>query len=127
MITEAVILAAGEGKRLRPLTLKTPKSMLKVKGKPVLYYIIRSLRLNEIKKIVIVVGYKKEVIMDYFGDGSKFGVNIEYAIQEKPGGTGDALLCAKGKVSGKHFIVLNGDVLFDSNILNQMIEKMRGV
>ena len=120
-----MILAAGIGKRLRPLTLDKPKHMLPVGGKPILQHAIEGLSKIGIKDIFIIVNYKKQLIIEYFGSGSKFNVNINYLTQDNPaGGTGDAVNTARGKIN-ETFILVNGDVLFDHNILKQMIEKYK--
>ena len=80
---KAVILAGGLGTRLRPLTLKTPKPMLPLGKKPILEHLIEWNKKNGVKSIVLCVSYRKEKIQDYFKDGRKFGVNIEYAISKK--------------------------------------------
>jgi bifunctional UDP-N-acetylglucosamine pyrophosphorylase/glucosamine-1-phosphate N-acetyltransferase len=122
---KALILAAGIGTRLRSLTLEKPKHLLEVGEKPILEHIINSLSENGIKDIFIVVNYKKEMIIDYFGDGSRFGVRINYLFQESSrGGTGEAVRTGRGKIKGK-FILLNGDVLFDSVIIKKMIESVK--
>ena len=84
---KAVILAAGEGLRCRPLTLTRSKVMLPVANKPILEYVIMALSKNEIKDIILVVGYKKERIMDHFGNGNDFGVKISYIDQDAHGGS----------------------------------------
>ncbi len=107
---QAVILAAGEGKRLRPLTVTKPKVMLAIAGKPILQYILAALAQNGIRNIILVVGYRKEQVFDYFGSGEKFGVDITYVTQESQLGTAHALAQAKTKVEDE-FIVLQGDKL----------------
>ena len=87
---KAVILAAGEGKRLRPFTETIQKVMLPVANKPVLEYVIDAVKKSGITKIIIVVGYKKEVIMEYFKDYKN--AKISYVIQDKQLGTAHALL-----------------------------------
>lgn len=122
---KALVLAAGIGNRLKPLTLEKPKHLLEVGGKPILQHTIEGLSKAEVKNVFIVVNYKKEMIKQYFGDGSKFNVNIHYLTQDNPkGGTGDAVNTAKGKIN-ESFIVLNGDVLFDHNILKEMIDNYK--
>jgi NDP-sugar pyrophosphorylase family protein len=81
---QIVVLAGGPGTRLKPLTEETPKSMIPVKGKPFLYYQIELFKRNDIRDIVLCVGYMAEKIMERFGDGSKFGVRIRYSVE---GGT----------------------------------------
>src|SRR5262252_7889932 len=81
MITKAVILAAGRGKRMRELTNEVPKPMVEVRGKPILHHILDGLGSANIEEVLIVVGYRKEAIQDYFGDGQKVGLHVEYVEQ----------------------------------------------
>ncbi|MEM2943293.1 MAG: sugar phosphate nucleotidyltransferase [Methanomassiliicoccales archaeon] len=118
---KAVVLAAGEGTRLRPFTNSRPKPMLPVGNKPIMEYIIESLASNGIKDIIVVVGYKKEKIMSYFQDGMKFGVDIHYVHQEKQIGTSHALLCAK-ELLDDDFIVLAGDNIIDANSIGDLLK-----
>lgn len=92
---KAVILGAGIGKRLHPITLEFPKVMVPINGKPILQKIIEDLKSLGIKEIVVVVGYLHEQIENFFGDGSKFGVKMHYALQKEQLGTGHALLQAE--------------------------------
>src|SRR3989344_2056157 len=87
-ITQAVILAGGQGTRLRPFTLTNPKPMFPIHGKPALEYLIGQLRDNGIKDILLLLGYLPEKISDYFGDGSEFGVRITYAVSPVEDDTG---------------------------------------
>ncbi len=121
MIEQAVVLAAGEGQRLRPFTATKPKVMIKVANKPILEYVVEALRNVGILDIIMVVGYKKERIIDYFGDGTKFGVKISYAIQEQQLGTAHALKQAKELVN-ETFLVLPGDNIIDSNTVKFALE-----
>ncbi|MDD1747358.1 MAG: nucleotidyltransferase family protein, partial [Methanomassiliicoccales archaeon] len=88
---KAVVLAAGEGTRLRPFTNSRPKVMIPVANKPILHFVVKALVDSGVKDIVLVVGYKRERIMSYFGDGKAFGANIHYVVQEKQLGTAHAL------------------------------------
>ncbi|UCF49164.1 MAG: NTP transferase domain-containing protein [Thermoplasmatales archaeon] len=115
---KAVILAAGEGKRLRPFTETIPKVMLPVANKPVLEYVIDAVKNNGINDIIIVVGYKKEVIMDHFNNYT--GANIHYVVQNKQLGTGHALLHAKDHIKDT-FIVLSGDNITDNKSISKLI------
>jgi len=119
---KAVILTAGEGTRMRPLTTTRPKTMLITGGKPLIQYNIEALRDGGIKDITLVVGYKKEVIEEYFGDGSDFGVHINYAIQEGQLGTAHAIGSAE-KFIDESFIVLNGDIIVSYDLIRNLIEK----
>ncbi|NOY10516.1 MAG: NTP transferase domain-containing protein, partial [Archaeoglobi archaeon] len=96
---KAVILAAGEGQRLRPFTVSKPKVMIKVGNKPILQYVVEALRDSGIMDIVMVVGYRKDRVMSHFGDGKRFGVRVEYAFQEQQLGTAHALKQAENLVS----------------------------
>lgn len=124
---QAVVLAAGEGERLRPFTASKPKVMIRVANKPVLQYVIEALERNGIRRILFVVGYKREKIMDYFGDGADFDVKIDYVFQEHLLGTGDALKQAEDKTD-ERFLVLSGDnvirpdTLSDSDLLSMAEE-----
>ncbi len=117
---KAVILAGGLGTRLRPLTDKTPKPLLPVKGKPIVQHVIENLRKYRIKDIVLAVCFEADKIKEYFGDGSKFGINLSYCIEEEPLGTGGALRLA-AKDFNCRFIALNGDNLADFDY-NKMLE-----
>ena len=96
---QAVILAAGEGQRLRPFTVNRPKVMLFIAGKPILQCVIEALAQNGIRDIVLVVGYHKEQILDYMGSGEQFGVNLTYVTQERQLGTAHALSQAKKAIT----------------------------
>ncbi|MCX9084531.1 MAG: sugar phosphate nucleotidyltransferase [Candidatus Methanoperedens sp.] len=123
---KAVILAAGEGLRCRPLTLTRSKVMLPVANKPILEYVIQALSNNDIKDIIIVVGYKKERVKDHFGNGKKFGVNISYIDQDTQLGTAHAIKLAKPYV-GEKFIVLNGDNLINMETISELIRDESGI
>jgi bifunctional UDP-N-acetylglucosamine pyrophosphorylase/glucosamine-1-phosphate N-acetyltransferase len=123
---QAVILAAGIGTRLMPLTEKTHKGLLIIGDRPLLEHIINALSENNIKDVFLVVNYRKEDIMNYFGDGSKLGVKIDYLYQKNPkGGTADAVRCAKGKVK-ESFILLNGDIFSKPTVIKKLIENYFG-
>lgn len=115
---QAVILAAGEGQRLRPFTVNRPKVMLPIADKPILQYVVEALAQNGIRRIVLVVGYKKEQVFDYMGSGKQFGVDLTYVTQEKQLGTAHALAQAKG-VTEKEFLVLPGDNLIEADTIAQ--------
>ena len=122
---KAVILAAGEGVRCRPLTLTRSKVMLPVANKPTVEYVVRALRDSGIRDIVMVVGYAKERIMNYFGNGKDFDVNIEYAEQKQQLGTAYAIKQVKDLVEGE-FLVLNGDNLVSEETIKDLTEKHTG-
>ena len=111
----AVIMAGGKGTRLSRYTTEIPKPMIKIASKPVLEYQIEEFKKNDVTDIIITVGYLKDAIERYFGDGSKFGVNIRYIEEELPLGSGGSFAYLKGKVSDT-FIAVYGDVLFSVDI-----------
>ena len=113
MIRQAVILAAGEGQRLRPFTVNKPKVMLSVADKPVLGHVIEALVKNGIRDITIVVGYQKEHLLDHFGSGENYGAEITYVDQPSQLGTAHALARAKELVTGD-FMLLSGDTLIEA-------------
>lgn len=113
---QAVILAAGEGQRLRPSTATKPKVMLTIADKPILQYVIEALAQNGIRNIVLVVGYWREQIFDYMGKGDRFGVEITYVIQERQVGTAQALAQAQNVVENE-FLVLSGDNLISADTI----------
>ena len=116
-----VILAAGEGQRLRPLTLTRPKHMIPVGGKPILEHLVNAVRAAGIKEILMVVGYKAETIKEYFGNGSEFGVSINYVNQKRILGTADAIASVKEHVN-EDFLVVNGDLLSSSDAIKSVIK-----
>lgn len=122
---KAVILAAGEGLRCQPLTLTRSKVMLLVANKPILEHIINALAQCGINDIILVVGYKKERIMDYFQDGVNFGVRITYVEQKGQLGTAHAIKQASPYVD-EEFIVLNGDNIVESETISDILENKSG-
>jgi UDP-N-acetylglucosamine diphosphorylase / glucose-1-phosphate thymidylyltransferase / UDP-N-acetylgalactosamine diphosphorylase / glucosamine-1-phosphate N-acetyltransferase / galactosamine-1-phosphate N-acetyltransferase len=122
---KAVVLAAGEGTRLRPFTNSRPKVMIPVANKPILHFVVKALVDSGVKDIVLVVGYKRERIMSYFGDGKAFGANIHYVVQEKQLGTAHALNAALSQVDGE-FLMVAGDNLIDSRVVLDLLNKGKG-
>jgi glucose-1-phosphate thymidylyltransferase len=118
---KAVVLAAGEGRRLEPLTDTRPKPMLPVANRPLLEHVVESVVAAGIDEIVLVVGYKRERIQSHFGGGDDWGIDIEYAIQEKQLGTGHAVLQTEHLVDDT-FLVLNGDRIIDPSIVERAME-----
>jgi len=111
---KAVILAGGLGTRLRPLTYSIPKPLLPVGEKPILEIIVNRLKWFGIRQIILAVGYRRELIEVYFGDGSKFDVEIQYLREEQPLGTAGSLaLVRENRLIEDHetFLVMNGDIL----------------
>lgn len=105
-----VLMAGGLGMRLRPLTENTPKPMLKVGGKPILETIVRRFIDSGFVNITMCLGYKSDVIQDYFQDGGDFGANIDYIVEKRRMGTAGALTLLKKRLDAP-FFVMNGDLL----------------
>jgi len=117
--SKVVLMTGGLGTRLRPLTNKTPKPMLKVGDKPLLESIILGFKKYGFTEIVLSVNYKSEIIKNYFGDGSNFGVNIKYIYENKRMGTAGALNFMRELLS-EPFFVMNGDLLTNINFEHMM-------
>jgi dTDP-glucose pyrophosphorylase len=110
-IDKAVVLAAGRGTRMRELTNDVPKPMIEVRGKPVLQHIVEGLRDAGVRRFVIIVGYHAEAVQNFFGDGQRHGVDIEYVTQTVQDGTGRVVNLARSFVSDSSFILSYGDIL----------------
>jgi UDP-N-acetylglucosamine diphosphorylase/glucosamine-1-phosphate N-acetyltransferase len=111
---QCVILAAGEGKRMRPLTAHRPKVMLPIGNRPMLAHLVDAVTAAGISDLVMVVGYEEQSIRSWFGNGGDRGVSIRYVSQRRQSGTADALNTAKDLVSGR-FLMLNGDMILSSD------------
>ena len=116
----AVILAAGEGKRMRPLTYERPKVMLPIAGKPIMEHLLEEVKRAGIKNFLFVVGYHDETIRDYFGNGADWDVEIQYVTQKAQLGTADALWRAEKLVEDK-FLMLNGDTIVSADDIKRVI------
>lgn len=124
MVRQAVILAGGLGTRLGERSRGLPKPMQPVGGRPLLEYLLWNLKRQGVTDIVLSVGHLCDVIIDHFGDGSRFGVSIQFVREDSPAGTGGALsLCAP--VLQERFLFLNGDTIFDFNILDLALTTQR--
>ncbi|MFC2143083.1 sugar phosphate nucleotidyltransferase [Candidatus Aenigmatarchaeota archaeon] len=114
-IDTAVIMAGGDASGLRPFTYEIPKSLIPIQGKPILLHQIKFLKKYNIDNIIITIGDGYEKTKEYFGDGSKFGVNIEYLVENKPLGTVGALRLLKNRIKGS-FLFLNVDTLMNPDV-----------
>ncbi len=113
---KAAILAGGFGKRLRPLTDDKPKPLIEIAGRPIIAWQIEWLKKHGIRDLVILVGYKRNMIIDELGSGSKYGVKISYVVEEEPLGTGGALKNAEHILEKEnHFLLINGDIITNLN------------
>lgn len=112
---KAVVMAGGEGTRLRPLTINRPKPMVSLVDRPVIQHIIELLKIHGITNIIITVQYLANAIQDYYGDGSAYGVNITYSLEEIPLGTAGSVKHAEHLLD-EPFLVISGDALTDFNL-----------
>ncbi|NHJ13338.1 MAG: hypothetical protein EAX95_06650 [Candidatus Thorarchaeota archaeon] len=119
---KALVLTAGMGKRLRPITSRRSKAMLMIAGRPVLQYIIDSLKENNIRDIVMVVGHGREELIEYFQMGGDQGVRIRYVIQHEQKGVEHAILSASDELDGEDvFLLVNGDVLVEPEMVERTL------
>ncbi len=121
---QAVILVAGEGTRMRPLTLEKPKPLIEVAGKPILEHIMDALP-SEVDEIILVVGYKAEMIMERYGDSYK-GIPIRYVHQWMPAGTAHALSIARPFLNGR-FLFMYGDDIHGKEALAEIVKHPLGI
>lgn len=118
---QAIILAAGRGTRLQPLTDTTPKAMLLINGKPMLQIILEQIKSVGVTEVVIIVNYLKDHIITYFGDGSKMGLKITYVEQPELKGSADAIARAEKYITDKRFLVIACDSLFETDQLTRVL------
>lgn len=124
MLMKAVILAAGEGNRLKPITSSRPKPMIPLAGKPLLEHTILGLKDAGVNDILLIVGYKQDIIKDYFGNGlNKFNIKIEYKTQDEYLGTAHATSYAKDFIKDNPFLMMYGDLLVDPVIFKEVLQK----
>lgn len=109
-IKKAIILVGGEGTRLRPFTYELPKALLPIHGRPMVQHVLDLLKSHGVTEIYLAIGYKGEKIKEYFGDGSKFGLDIKYIEEKTPLGTAGPLRLAR-KYLNKTFFIIWGDIL----------------
>ncbi len=121
-IQKAVLLAAGRGTRMREMTADLPKPMLEVRGKPVLQHIVEGLRDAGITDFLIIVGYRADAVQNFFGDGSRYKIDIQYATQTVQDGTGRVVELAKNFVANAPFILGYGDILVASDNYKRVVD-----
>ena len=112
-----VILAGGQGKRLKKIYSDIPKPMIQIAGKPILQWQIELLKREGIFDFILIVGYKYKTIIEYFGDGSTFGIHIDYYIEPEPMGTAGALFNID---LPEEFLLINGDLVFDFTLKDML-------
>jgi len=115
VINEAIILAGGFGTRLKSMIKDIPKPMADINGKPFLEYLLLNLKKKGIDRVVLAVGYKWEIIKNYFGEKYN-NIEITYSIEDNPLGTGGAIKQAMNFTESKDVLMLNGDTFFDINL-----------
>jgi UDP-N-acetylglucosamine diphosphorylase / glucose-1-phosphate thymidylyltransferase / UDP-N-acetylgalactosamine diphosphorylase / glucosamine-1-phosphate N-acetyltransferase / galactosamine-1-phosphate N-acetyltransferase len=120
---KAVVLAAGEGTRMWPLAATKPKHLLPVAGKPIISYILQALAHNSVRDILMVVGFKGDQIESALGDGTRYGVNIEYLNQPRWTGTASALKVAHAAAGDEPFLAIYGDLWVSSAAIQAVVEK----
>lgn len=118
-VKKAIILVGGEGTRLRPFTYELPKVMLPIQGKPMVQHVMELLKSHGVTDIILAVYYKADTIREYFGDGSRFGLNIKYVQEEEPIGTAGPLRLAK-KYLDETFFIIWGDILSQIDLTDFM-------
>lgn len=119
---KAVVLAAGEGVRLRPLTEKKPKNLIQVACTPILEHLIQNLTLSGIREILLVVGGKTDLIQRHFGDGKRFGASLSYVIQPAVLGTAHAIGMAKDFTHNEPFLALYGDIFVLGDAIKRVLD-----
>jgi UDP-N-acetylglucosamine diphosphorylase/glucosamine-1-phosphate N-acetyltransferase len=119
--TKGVILAAGEGSRMRPLTYTRPKVMLPLANKPILEYLLIEMKQAGIDEFIFIVGYRDEQIREYFGNGVSWGVEIQYFNQRFQSGTADALRQVQGLLKDR-FVMVNGDVIVNHQDIQHLMQ-----
>jgi dTDP-glucose pyrophosphorylase len=112
-IDKAVLLAAGRGTRMRELTADLPKPMIDVRGKPVLQHIVEGLREAGVRGFLLIVGYRANAVQNFFGDGSRYSIEIQYATQAVQDGTGRVVDLARNFAGDSPFVLSYGDILVD--------------
>ena len=120
---KAVVMAGGEGTRLRPLTSNQPKPMVPIVGKPCMEHILELLRRHGMTDVIVTVAFLPQAIRGYFGDGEAMGLSIEYSVEESPLGTAGSVRLASGKLD-ETFLVISGDALCDID-LGRLVEVHR--
>ncbi|RPI83287.1 MAG: hypothetical protein EHM41_16280, partial [Chloroflexi bacterium] len=113
---KALILAGGLGTRLRPLLNDRPKPMAPIAGKPFLEYLLLQLSHYHVQDIILSIGYQAKLISDYFEDGKRWNLQIQYSYEEQPLGTAGAVKLAEDYLQGDTFLVLNGDSFFNLDL-----------
>ena len=121
---KAVLLAAGAGERLLPITATRPKHLIKIAGKPIMQFCLEAIKRTSVNEVIVVTHYMGETIQNYFGDGSKLGLKVTYVEQGKILGTGNATEVVEPYIDSD-FILIYGDLLFGQSTVKTVIEKFQ--
>lgn len=128
---KAVILAGGLGKRLRPLTEDKPKPLIEISDKPILLWQIEWLKRYGVREFILLVGYKKEKIIEAIGSGSRYDVKVSYVVEDEPLGTGGAIRNAEPLLRNEeYFVAVNGDIVTNldvNRLLREFLQDQRAV
>ncbi len=120
---KAVVLAAGKGTRMREITDTIPKPMVEVGGRPMLWHVLRALKGAGATEVAVIVGYKRETIESYFGDGAEVGLDVRYFVQKVQDGTGKAAEPAREFLADGPFFFSFGDILTEPKAYVEMVER----
>src|SRR4029077_14045775 len=126
-IDKAVVLAAGRGTRMRELTSELPKPMIEVRGKQVLQHIVEGLRDAGVRQFLIIVGYRADAVQNFFGDGSRYNIEIQYTTQLVQDGTGGAVELARNFGADAPFILAYGDILVAPENYKRLVDLEKDV
>src|SRR6202020_724930 len=113
---KAVVMAGGEGTRLRPMTANQPKPMLPVVNRPIMEHVLRLLKRHGFTDTVVTVQFLASLVRNYFGDGEDFGMSLQYATEEAPLGTAGSVRNAADALRDQPFLVISGDALTDIDL-----------
>lgn len=120
-VSRAVLLAAGKGTRMRELTDELPKPMIPVRGKPILLHIVEGLRAAGVTHFLIIVGYRADVVRDFFADGEQLGISVSYIAQEVQDGTGRVVELARDFAGNDPFLLSYGDILIEPENYRELV------
>jgi dTDP-glucose pyrophosphorylase len=126
-IDQAVLLAAGRGTRMRELTADLPKPMIEVRGKSVLQHVVEGLRDAGVRRFLVIVGYRADAVQNFFGDGARYKIDIQYATQVAQDGTGRVVDLARDFVSDSPFVLAYGDILVAPENYKRIVDLADGV
>jgi dTDP-glucose pyrophosphorylase len=124
---KAVLLAAGRGTRMRELTADLPKPMIEVRGKPVLQHIVEGLRDAGVRQLLVIVGYRADAVQNFFGDGSRYNIEIQYTTQAVQNGTGRVVDLARNFAGDSPFVLSYGDILVDPANYKRLLNLLQDV